>query len=71
MNKIQDYTYQNIIFVHDFVFIFLILVFWIILAYFIIVLLEYTIEMHSQYFRDAILPIKKKKKWYKEWYEKW
>lgn len=27
MGGIKDYTYQNIIFVHDFVFIFLILIF--------------------------------------------
>jgi len=61
MGGIQDYTYQNIIFVHDFVFIFLILVFCIIIAYFIIVLIEYTIDAHSKYFRlflnDLIIPM--------------
>lgn len=51
MGGIRDYTLQNIIFVHDFVFIFLILVFWVIIAYFIIVLVEYTIGKHSIYFR--------------------
>ena len=63
MGGIQDYTYQNIIFVHDFVFIFLILIFWTILAYFIIVLVEYTTETHSKYFRlflgDFIIPMNK------------
>ena len=51
MGGIKDYTYQNIIFVHDFVFIFLILVFWVIIAYFIVVLYEYTVDHHSAYFR--------------------
>ena len=51
MGGIKDYTYQNIIFVHDFVFIFLILVFWVIIAYFIVVLFEYTVDKHSEYFR--------------------
>lgn len=51
MGGIQDYTYQNIIFVHDFVFIFLILVFWVIIAYFIVVLYEYTVDHHAAYFR--------------------
>jgi heme/copper-type cytochrome/quinol oxidase subunit 2 len=51
MGGIKDYTYQNIIFVHDFVFVFLILVFWIIIAYFIVVLYEYTVEYHHRYFR--------------------
>ena len=63
MGGIKDYTYQNIIFVHDFVFIFLILVFWMIMAYFIIVLYEYTGERHSKYFRlflgDSIKPMTK------------
>ena len=61
MGGIQDYTYQNIIFVHDFVFIFLILIFWTILAYFILILVEYTIDTHSRYFRlfrdDIIRPL--------------
>jgi len=51
MGGIKDYTYQNIIFVHDFVFIFLILVFWMIIAYFILILIEYTGDLHSKYFR--------------------
>lgn len=63
MGGIKDYTYQNIIFVHDFVFIFLILVFWVIIAYFIIVLFEYTVNRHSTYFRlffhDFIMPANK------------
>lgn len=63
MGGIRDYTLQNIIFVHDFVFIFLILVFWVIIAYFIVVLTEYTIGKHSAYFRlyisDFIMPAHK------------
>lgn len=55
MGGIRDYTLQNIIFVHDFVFIFLILVFCIIIAYFIVVLVEYTVDNHSTYFRLYIL----------------
>lgn len=51
MGGIKDYTYQNIIFVHDFVFIFLILVFFMIMGYFIIILYEYTIDQHTKYFR--------------------
>lgn len=61
MGGIRDYTYQNIIFVHDFVFIFLILVFFMIMGYFIIILYEYTIDRHSKYFRlffqDITLPM--------------
>jgi len=51
LGGIKDYTYQNIIFVHDFVYIFLILVFLIIIAYFIVIFVEYSIENHSKYFR--------------------
>jgi len=39
---IRDYTFQNIIFVHDFAFIYLILVFLMIISYFILILVEYT-----------------------------
>jgi heme/copper-type cytochrome/quinol oxidase subunit 2 len=60
MGGIKDYTYQNIIFVHDFVYIFLILVFLIIIAYFIIIFMEYTTEKYSEYFRlflkDFLIP---------------
>ena len=63
MGGIRDYTLQNIIFVHDFVFIFLILVFLVILAYFAIVLYEYNDEKYAQYFRlfkgDFIIPMNK------------
>jgi hypothetical protein len=63
MGGIRDYTLQNIIFVHDFVFIFLILVFLVILAYFAIVLYEYSDEKYAQYFRlfksDFIIPMNK------------
>jgi uncharacterized membrane protein YesL len=51
MGGIKDYTYQNIIFVHDFVYIFLILVFLIIIAYFIIIFVEYKIEDYKNYFK--------------------
>jgi len=51
MGGIKDYTYQNIIFVHDFVYIFLILVFLIIIAYFIIIFVEYKIENYKNYFK--------------------
>jgi heme/copper-type cytochrome/quinol oxidase subunit 2 len=51
MGGIKDYTYQNIIFVHDFVYIFLILVFIIIIAYFIIIFVEYKIENYKNYFK--------------------
>jgi hypothetical protein len=51
MGGIKDYTYQNIIFVHDFVYIFLILVFLIIMAYFIIIFVEYKIENYKNYFK--------------------
>lgn len=60
MGGIKDYTYQNIIFVHDFVFIFLILIFWVIVAYFIVILVEYTLDKHGSYFRlffkDFLVP---------------
>jgi heme/copper-type cytochrome/quinol oxidase subunit 2 len=63
MGGIKDYTYQNIIFVHDFVFIFLILIFWVIVAYFIIILVEYTLDQHGSYFRlffkDFLVPTHK------------
>jgi heme/copper-type cytochrome/quinol oxidase subunit 2 len=63
MGGIKDYTYQNIIFVHDFVFIFLILIFWTILAYFILILGDFTIEAQSKYFRlflnDFLWPMNK------------
>lgn len=51
MGGIKDYTYQNIIFVHDFVYIFLIFVFLIIIAYFIIIFVEYRINDHKEYFK--------------------
>jgi len=51
MGGIKDYTYQNIIFVHDFVFIFLIFVFLIIIAYFIMIFVEYGINDYREYFR--------------------
>ena len=51
MAGIKDYTYQNIIFVHDFVFIFLILVFWMIIAYFIIIFFEYTPKRLIKYWK--------------------
>jgi len=51
MGGIKDYTYQNIIFVHDFVYIFLILVFLIIIGYFIIIFVEYKIENYKNYFK--------------------
>ena len=63
MGGIKDYTYQNIIFVHDFVYIFLILVFLIIIAYFIIIFMEYTIDHYTKYFivflKDTMYPLKK------------
>lgn len=63
MGGIKDYTYQNIVFVHDFVFIFLILVFWMIMAYFITIIYEYTIENHNKYFSlflgDSMYPVDK------------
>jgi len=51
MGGIKDYTYQNIIFVHDFVYLFLILVFLIIIAYFIIIFIEYKINNYKEYFK--------------------
>ena len=51
MGGIKDYTYQNIIFVHDFVFIFLIFVFLVIIAYFIMIFIEYGINDYREYFR--------------------
>ena len=51
MGGIKDYTYQNIIFVHDFVFIFLIFVFLIIIAYFLTIFIEYGINDYKEYFR--------------------
>ena len=51
MGGIKDYTYQNIIFVHDFVFIFLIFVFLVIIVYFIMIFIEYGINDYREYFR--------------------
>jgi hypothetical protein len=51
MGGIKDYTYQNIIFVHDFVYIFIIFVFLIIIAYFIIIFIEYRINDYKDYFK--------------------
>jgi heme/copper-type cytochrome/quinol oxidase subunit 2 len=51
MGGIHDYTFQNIIFVHDFVYIFLIFVFLIIIAYFIIIFIEYRISDYKEYFK--------------------
>lgn len=51
MGGIKDYTYQNIIFVHDFVYIFLILVFLIIMGYFIIIFIDYIRDSYKAYFR--------------------
>lgn len=64
MGGIRDYTYQNIIFVHDFVFIFLILVFFMIMGYFIIILYEYTINRHSKYFRLFLKDTQMPMYWY-------
>lgn len=71
MGGIRDYTLQNIIFVHDFVFIFLILVFLIVLSYFAIVLYEYNTFKYMAYYRlikfekkrDFKLFVERKKKW--------
>ncbi len=51
MGGIKDYTYQNIIFVHDFVYIFLILVFLIIVGYFLIILIDYIRDSYKPYFK--------------------
>jgi len=51
LGGIKDYTYQNIIFVHDFVYIFLILVFLIIMGYFIIIFIDYIRDSYKAYFR--------------------
>ena len=51
MGGIKDYTYQNIIFVHDFVYIFIIFVFLIIIAYFVIIFIEYRINDYKDYFK--------------------
>jgi heme/copper-type cytochrome/quinol oxidase subunit 2 len=50
LGGIKDYTYQNIIFVHDFVYIFLILVFLIIVGYFIIIFIDFLKDAYKPYF---------------------
>ena len=62
MGGIKDYTYQNIIFVHDFVYIFLILVFLIIVGYFAIILFDYIKDRYKSYF--LIFTKKEKKKFF-------
>ncbi len=57
MGGIKDYTYQNIIFVHDFVYIFLILVFLIIMGYFIIIFIDYIRDSYKAYFKMLIRQI--------------
>lgn len=59
MGGIKDYTYQNIIFVHDFVYIFLILVFLIIVGYFIIIFIDYIRDSYKPYFRMLIKQLNK------------
>lgn len=44
---IKDYTYQNILFVHNFIFIFLIFIFCIILCFYSYILLEYSYNQTS------------------------
>jgi hypothetical protein len=51
MEGIKDYAFQNIVFVHDFAFIYLIFVFLMIIAYFIGVLYEYSDIAYAKYFR--------------------
>lgn len=63
MGGIKDYTYQNIIFVHDFVYIFLILVFLIIVGYFIIIFIDYIRNSYKPYFTVLIKQLNKKKKY--------
>jgi len=62
LGGIKDYTYQNIIFVHDFVYIFLILVFLIIVGYFEIILFDYIKDRYKSYF--LIFTKKEKKKFF-------
>jgi heme/copper-type cytochrome/quinol oxidase subunit 2 len=61
MEGIKDYAFQNIVFVHDFAFIYLIFVFLMIIAYFIGVLYEYSDIAYAKYFRlfkwDYIIPM--------------
>jgi heme/copper-type cytochrome/quinol oxidase subunit 2 len=57
LGGIKDYTYQNIIFVHDFVYIFLILVFLIIMGYFIIIFIDYVKDSYKAYFKMLIRQI--------------
>lgn len=59
MGGIKDYTYQNIIFVHDFVYIFLILVFLIIVGYFIIIFIDYISAAYKPYFRMLVKQLNK------------
>lgn len=66
MGGIKDYTYQNIIFVHDFVYIFLILVFLIIVGYFIIIFIDYIRNSYKPYFTVLIKQLNKKKKYTRE-----
>lgn len=66
MGGIKDYTYQNIIFVHDFVYIFLILVFLIIVGYFVIIFIDYIRNSYKPYFTILIRQLNKKKKYTRE-----
>lgn len=59
MGGIKEYTYQNIIFVHDFVYIFLILVFLIIVGYFIIIFIDYIRDSYKSSFKLIIADYKK------------
>lgn len=59
MGGIKDYTYQNIIFVHDFVYIFLILVFLIIVGYFIIIFIDYIRDSYKPYFKVLVKHLNK------------
>lgn len=63
MGGIKDYTYQNIIFVHDFVYIFLILVFLIIVGYFIIIFIDYIIDSYEPYFKLLVKQTNRIKKY--------
>jgi len=66
LGGIKDYTYQNIIFVHDFVYIFLILVFLIIVGYFVIIFIDYIRNSYKPYFTILIRQLNKKKKYTRE-----
>ena len=50
MVGIKDYTYQNIIFVHDFVFIFLTFIFFMIVCFFTIIVCLYSIDLGAYKF---------------------